>query len=161
MTRFSKGMLISAFLVAVPSLGIADPKPRNAQPATAAKITKIYAGKTDVWDTDCGGGIYFGPNGQARAWCATNPDTLGAGTWYATNQGQLCHKLKWYYPQGSGAGVSAEQTSCIDHVDKRWGNTYRNYADSAEWWPIDDYSGPKRGYKFQANVKAARAKLGL
>lgn len=161
MTRFGTGMLISAFLVSVPSLGAADPKPRNAQPATAAKISKIYAGKTDAWDTDCSGGIYFGPNGQARAWCAASPDNLGVGTWYATNEGQLCHKLRWYSRTGNTTSASDEQTTCIDHVDKRWGDTFRSYPDSADWWPINEFSGLSRGYRFQANVQATRAKLGL
>lgn len=162
MNRLSTGIIISAILMSAPSIASADPQPKNAQPASAAKIAKAYAGKTDLWETDCGGGIYFGPNGQARAWCADNPNVLGVGTWSADDTGQLCHKLRWFARQGSSRATSGPvETTCIAHLDKRWGDLYRSFPGDNEWWALNEFSGLTRGYKYQANVKAARAKLGL
>ncbi|MDQ2092988.1 DUF995 domain-containing protein [Rhodobacteraceae bacterium 10Alg 79] len=135
--------------------------PRGAQPASPTKVFQAYIGKTDLWDADCGGGIYFGPNGQARAWCSQNSDNLGAGAWSVQSDGQLCHELTWYWPNGQRSGMSAGDRACISHVVDRRGKLWRSWPESTEWWPIDENSGLVRGYKFQNDIRKTRSKLRL
>ncbi|MDU8929823.1 DUF995 domain-containing protein [Alisedimentitalea sp. MJ-SS2] len=148
-------------LFSVPAVAVADKMPRGAQPATAQKIAQIYAGKTDMWEENCGGGIYFAPNWQARAWCQEQPENLGAGKWTVDNQGVLCQNLNWYWPNGNRAGKSKGETVCISHVVDRAGKVWRSWPGDSEWWPVDNDAGMVRGYKFQSNVRATRSKLGL
>ncbi len=155
--RFVTAILIAA----TPIVALADPMPRAAQIASSGQVARAYVGKTDPWDKDCSGGIYFGSNGQARAWCAENSDSLGAGSWTADNQGRLCHQLTWYWPNGRRAGTSVGEYSCISHVVDRRGKLWRSWPNDSEWWPMDGESSLIRGYKFQSNVRQTRAKLGL
>lgn len=161
MKVFARGLLSVVVFAYAPIMAKADPMPRGAQPASPSKVAQAYSGKTDLWETDCGGGIYFGPNGQARAWCSQNSDNLGAGTWYVQSDGQLCQELTWYWPNGQNAGASAGDRACISHVVDRRGKLWRSWPESSEWWPIDATSGLVRGYKFQNNVRHTRQKLNL
>ena len=161
MKIFASGFLSAVLLVVAPGSATADPRPRGAQPASPAKVTQAYAGKTDLWEADCGGGIYFGPNGQARAWCAQKDGNLGAGAWSVQSDGQLCQELTWYWPNGRSYGASKGNRACISHVVDGRGKLWRSWPGSEEWWPIDSPSGLVRGYKFQSNVKQVRSRLGL
>ena len=162
MIRFAFSALCALSLSALPAVTHADPKPRNARPAPVAKVIKTYSGKTDMWDTGCGGGIYFSPNNQARAWCSESPENMAAGHWNVSADGTLCQNLTWYWPEGNGAGSAAEKPLCISHVVDGWGNMWRNWPGDPEWWPVTlSSSNLKRGYVFQDNVLATRSKLGL
>ena len=140
----------------------ADTKPRGAQLASPEKIAAAYSGKTDLWQDNCGGGIYFSPNNLARAWCEKDADVVGAGTWSIDDAGRLCQKLNWYYPDSNGgAGKSEGERNCINHVVDRWGKLWRNWPGDTEWWPVDSSSGLVRGYKFRSNVEQAESRAGL
>ncbi|CUH99990.1 DUF995 domain-containing protein [Leisingera aquaemixtae] len=166
--KLAAKLAATVLLGALPSLVLADPKPRSAKPASPQRIAGIYAGKTDIWAEGCGGGIYYAPNQQARAWCGENSESLGAGEWTIDPQGRVCHQLSWYWPNGDQAGKSLGEQTCISHVVDRWGTVWRSWPNDPEWWPlagknsgIKKYSGMKKGYKFQSNVLGARSKLGL
>ena len=155
-------ILISAIsLSSIPAMALADAKPNDWQPASPQKIAKTYSGKTDLWDTDCSGGIYFAPNEEVRAWCAESSDNLGAGTWSVDNTGQVCQDLKWYWPNGDHTEASSSETLCISHVVDRSGKMWRSWPNDPEWWPMDRSSGLIQGYKFQTNVHQARSELGF
>jgi hypothetical protein len=160
-TYTSVRLLTALCLLSVPAIALADPKPQGAQPANPQKVAQAYAGKTDLWEADCNGGIYFGPNWQARAWCADKSDNLGAGAWRVEDDGRMCNRLTWYWPNGNRAGRTRGEEICISHVADRRGKLWRSWPDSTEWWPMDGASGMVRGYKFQANVRETRSKLGL
>ncbi|WP_424978247.1 DUF995 domain-containing protein [Leisingera sp. S232] len=166
--KISVKLMAAVLLGAIPSLVLADPKPRSAKPASPQLVSKIYAGNTDLWAQGCNGGIYYSPNQQARAWCSDNSDSLGAGEWNVDSQGRLCHQLSWYWPNNSRAGKSLGDQACISHVVDRWGTVWRSWPNDTEWWPlsgkhsgIKKYSGMKKGYKFHSNVEETRSKLGL
>jgi hypothetical protein len=150
--------LSSILLLSLAAPSVADPMPRGAKPAQPQKIAQAYAGRTDIWEEGCNGGIYFSPNWQARAWCAESSDNVGAGSWRVDESGRLCQSLNWYWPNGTRAGVSAGEELCISHVVDRWGKMWRNWPGDAEWWPMERL--PK-GYKFQSDVQQARARLGI
>jgi len=141
--------------------GITGKKPKRADVAPAHKIIKMYQGKTDLWSTDCNGGIYFSPLGQARAWCADKSGNLGAGTWTADSQGRLCHNLNWYWQDGQRSGKSSGGEECIAHIIDRGGSMWRSWPNSSEWWPMREHSGLVHGYKFQDEVRQTRALLGF
>ncbi|MBQ4806179.1 MULTISPECIES: DUF995 domain-containing protein [Phaeobacter] len=157
-----KCKLVAAALSCIlPMAAAADPLPRSAKIASPQKIAKIYSGKTELWTNNCGGGIYFGPGGQARAWCADQSENLGAGTWSVDANGQMCQDLVWYYPSGRRAGASASDKSCISHVVDAWGVMWRSWPNDPEWWPMGKDAGLVRGYKFQTQVRQTRSKLGF
>ncbi|WP_293572726.1 DUF995 domain-containing protein [Phaeobacter sp.] len=158
---FAVKALVVACGFAVPAASVADPLPRGAKIANPQKIAKIYSGKTELWTNNCGGGVYFAPNGQARAWCADQGENLGAGTWAVDANGRMCQDLVWYYPDSGRAGASANDRSCISHVVDRWGVVWRSWPNDPEWWPMDKNAGFVRGYKFQAQVGQTRSKLGF
>lgn len=161
MRSLGAALLLASFTVSAPTLTLADSLPRGAKPASLAKIQKAYSGKTDLWKDNCDGGIYFSPSGQARAWCKESGDNLGAGTWSIDAQGNLCQDLTWYWPNNGTAGSSDGGSTCISHVQDRWGQLWRSWPGSDEWWPVDRYSGLVRGYKFQSQVQQTRSKLGF
>lgn len=141
---------------------MADRLPAGASAPSAAQVSAAYAGKTDVWNENCGGGIYFSPNGVATAWCAENSDNFGSGDWTIRSDGSLCTDLNWYWPNPNGrAGSSPGGTSCILHVTGPFGGLWRSW-DGEEWWRmLPSESGLKPGYLFQDDVDRTRRRLGL
>lgn len=155
-------ILSSAILISsICTVALADAKPKGWKPASPTKIAKAYAGKTDIWDTGCSGGIYFAPNNEARAWCAESSDNLGAGTWSVDNKGQVCQNITWYWPNNERAAASDSDILCISHVVDRTGRMWRSWPNDPEWWPMGRSSGLVKGYKFQTNVLQARSELGF
>ncbi|MCA0858708.1 DUF995 domain-containing protein [Phaeobacter italicus] len=161
MTSFSRNLIAAVVGMVIPAVASADPMPRSAKIPDTQKVAKIYSGKTELWTNNCGGGIYFAPNGQARAWCANSSDNLGAGTWSIDANGRMCQNLIWYYPDGRRAGASPSDRSCISHVVDAWGTVWRSWPNDPEWWPVDKNAGFVRGYKFQTEVSQTRSKLGF
>ncbi|MGJ8615434.1 MAG: DUF995 domain-containing protein [Sulfitobacter sp.] len=161
MKIFSAGLVAAAILACAPIAASADPKPLGAKVASASQIARAYAGKTDLWDADCSGGIYYGGSAQARAWCAEKGNNLGAGTWSTDNNGNMCYKLKWYWPNGNRAGSSTGETSCISHVVDAAGRVWRSWPGDSEWWLMRGSSSMVRGYKFQDEVRRTQNRLGL
>ena len=155
------GILAAFVLMIAPIETVADPKPRNAKIASSDKIVRAYAGRTAPWDEGCDGGIYFGGNAQARAWCAQNSESLGAGTWSANSQGELCYELTWYWSDRNRIGSSLDERICISHVVDRVGRVWRSWPNEPEWWPMDRSGGMVRGYKFKNEVRQTRNKLGF
>lgn len=161
MTQRRTGLLAAIVFLSVPAMSFADALPKGAQPANPQKVASAYVGKTDLWDTNCNGGIYFSANSQVRAWCSDNSNNLGAGTWSVDDQGRLCHQLTWYWPNGSRAGSSIGDRSCISHVVDRFGKLWRSWPSDPEWWPMGRNSSLVKGYKFQSDVRQTRENLGL
>lgn len=139
----------------------ADPLPSGAKTPQASQVTAAYLGRTELWENDCGGGIYFGPKGQARAWCATNPNEFAAGTWSVDAYGRMCHSLQWYYRSQGRVGSSAGDQACITHVSDRRGRIWRKWPRSDEWWLLEEGEGVRRGYLFQDRVQAAKRMMGI
>lgn len=140
----------------------ADNLPVGARTPSAGQVASFYAGKTDLWRDNCGGGIYYSPNGTASAWCGENPDNVGAGPWTIESDGRLCTDLNWFWPNpNGGAGSSSGGTSCILHVSDPLGGLWRSW-DGKEWWRMKpSTSGLKPGYVFRGEVDQTRGRLGL
>ena len=158
---FRKNWLVGLLIMALPVSAAADPLPYGARTPEPRQIIAAYVGKTEKWDADCQGGIYFGSNSQARAWCAQSGDSLGAGEWTVDTYGRMCHNLKWYWPNNGRAGSSPGETSCILHVVDRFNRVWRSYPGQTEWWPIKGDGTLTRGYTYQREVLALKNKLGI
>lgn len=161
MKPFGSGLLAALMIATAPSIAAADPKPATAKPAKPAKVIRAYAGKTDIWADGCSGGMYYSPEGQARAWCSESRENFGAGTWSVSADGVMCQDVTWYWPNQGRAGSSQAGRSCIEHVTDWTGQIWRSWPGSSEWWPMDRYSSPVRGFKFRDEVYATRSSLGL
>lgn len=148
-------------LAALPTTGIADPKPRGAQNATPQKVSQAYVGKTDIWAENCNGGIYFAPNLQLRAWCKDNSESLGVGRWTVDTEGTLCQSITWFWRDGGNKGSTKAEPVCISHVMDKRGRVWRSWRGDPEWWPVTGDSGMVRGYKFQNEVRSTKSRLGL
>jgi hypothetical protein len=152
-------VILSLFLL--PAQLSADPLPPGAKTPDAPAIAAAYLGRTELWESDCGGGIYFGPNGQARAWCATKPEVFAAGTWAVDTFGRLCHELRWYVQSGGGPISSPGDRTCTTHVSDRRGRLWRKWPQSNEWWLMQEGDGMRRGYLFQEQVRSAKRMMGI
>ncbi|NUH63725.1 DUF995 domain-containing protein [Sulfitobacter sp. S0837] len=153
--------LARIFLAALPVSAMADPLPPGARTPAPQQIMAAYMGKTAIWTENCEGGIYFGPNNQARAWCAQNNTSLGAGKWSVDAYGRMCHELTWYWPNNGRAGRSAGESSCIQHVVDRFDRVWRNYPGQTDWWPVKGDPNLVRGYTFRDEISATQRKLGI
>lgn len=153
--------LCLALLMASAVAAASDPLPYGAKTPTAQKIEAAYLGKTGLWKTNCNGGIYYGPGGTARAWCADESESLGAGPWSVDNYGRLCTDLIWYWPDEKRAGSSPGGHECILHVEDRWGYLWRNWPPSNDWWPMSKDKTLVRGYRFQTDVLRTKSRLGI
>lgn len=161
MKLIGAGTLPAIFLMAVPAAVPADPMPTGAQTPSLQKVEMAYTGKTDLWQGECDGGIYYASGGQVRAWCAQNSESLGAGTWRVEPDGRMCFQLTWYWREGDETKAATDETECISHVVTRGGKLWRNWPENADWWPLDRYSGLVRGYEFMENVRRTREVLGF
>lgn len=158
---YKTNLLALALGMVASGMVAADPLPRGAQTPNAYALQSAYAGRTALWVEDCNGGIYYGPGGQVRAWCADKSESLGVGTWHADNYGRLCTDLTWYWPDGNRAGSSPGSYECIMHVEDRSGRLWRNWPPSHEWWPLKGDPNFVSGYRFQHNVLQTKRRLGI
>lgn len=143
---------VPAFAGDAPSTGVrADPQ----------KVARLYAGRTDLWGGTCGGGIFFSPDMQARAWCSASPEAFGAGSWSIDTEGRLCHTLRWYWPDGGKPGAGAAERSCVEHAEDARGRIWRRWPGDPGWWRMKNTDQPVRGYRFKRQVAAARGAAGF
>ena len=141
---------------------IADDRPFGARAPSADQVAAAYAGKTDLWADDCGGGIYYSSNGTATAWCEENSDNFAAGPWTIKSDGRMCTDLQWYWPRANGgAGSSSGGQHCIMHVSDPFGGLWRSW-NGKDWWRMrPSTSGLKPGFVFRSDVEKTRRRLGL
>lgn len=151
--------LLVCSLTATPVL--ADELPSGATTPSTYALTRTYLGHTEIWQQNCGGGIYYGPNGQARAWCRNNPSGFGAGTWTVDVYGRMCHQLSWYYLAGGTVGSSPGERTCTSHVVDPRNRMWRNWPNSNEWWPANGDGVLVRGYQFQDQIISVKRRLGI
>ena len=156
-----KTWIVRVFFAVLPVSAIAEPLPNGAKTPTAAQVMSAYIGKTAIWDEGCEGGIYFGPNNQARAWCAQESESLGVGKWTVDAYGRMCHDLTWYWPNNGRAGSSPGEASCIQHVADRFGRIWRSYPGQTEWWPVKGDATLVRGYTYREQIMTTKRKLGI
>ncbi len=153
-------LFAAAFALAAAPV-LAEVAPGTAVRADPQKVARLYAGKTDLWGGDCGGGIYLSPQMEARAWCAASPEAFAAGRWSVDTQGRLCHTLSWYWPDGGKTGSGEPETSCVEHVEDSRGRIWRRWPGDPKWWPLQRTDRPVSGYKYKRRVAAARAAAGI
>lgn len=160
MTAFRFLALCSALALIGPP-AVSEVPAASGKRADPQKVARLYAGKTDLWGGDCGGGIYFSPDMQARAWCAASSTAFGAGRWSVDSQGRLCHTLRWYWPDEGTPGAGKAERSCVEHAVDGRGRIWRRWPGDPEWWRMTNTQRPVSGYKFSRQVSAARAAAGL
>ncbi|WP_425044047.1 DUF995 domain-containing protein [Primorskyibacter sp. S87] len=138
----------------------ADPKPKGATGASAQAVANLYGGMTQTWKT-CQGGIYYGPNWEAQAWCGKNPDNVGIGKWRVDNKGRVCHDLTWYWPNSDGYGSKQDGGECISHVTDAEGNLWRSWPQDSEWWRATGSKSLNKGFTYKSKVRRAKRKMKL
>ena len=135
----------------------ADPLPATAGPPDPQRIARIYAGKTELWNGKCSGGIYYSRTMQARAWCAGSSKAFGAGEWTIDTEGRICYTLTWYWPDDRGPGAGDPDRTCVEHRADGRGGIWRRWPGDEEWWPMKNTDRPLRGYRYKRNIETARA----
>lgn len=154
------GGLCALMIMAFPAS--ADPKPSGARDVSAERIQRAYSGKTVPWGADCEGGIYLSPDKQARAWCGTKSDTIGAGTWEIRADGALCQSLVWFWPRGNTYGNTTSDHFCIAHATDALGLLLLSWPEDSGWWYVDTPGKrPVPGYKYQSEIAQASAAMGF
>lgn len=163
MTRIKMGLAAALglfFLGQLSQAALADPLPPGATPVDRSRLAALYLGQTDLWKNKCKGGIYFGPEFQARAWCASSPDTIGVGRWTIEANGDVCQILTWYYASGGRTLASKSERTCLAHRIDPSDTIWRSWPDSPGWWPVDGQRIVP-GYRFHEEVLKAQRRLGL
>ena len=116
---------------------LADPKPKGAKAVDAQTVANMYGGKSLTWK-GCKGGIYYGPNFEAQAYCNKNGKSVGVGKWNVSSKGSLCHNLTWYWPQDDGYGSKPQdKKECIHHLVDGDGQIWRNWSGNKDWWRMN------------------------
>jgi hypothetical protein len=89
---FMKLLLIPTLIFAG-TTAQADPKPKPSAALSAQVVANTYAGRMQVWKS-CKGGVYFGGNWEAVAYCSKNKNSVGVGTWNTKGrQGLLSNNM--------------------------------------------------------------------
>lgn len=156
------GLLATVLLAGTPALVAADPKPQNAKPADPQTIANAFAGKTFKWKT-CKGGIYYGANWQAQAYCNREGPAVGIGTWSVDANARICHALTWYWFEGDEVGSKSEPVTdrnCEEHLVDPSGRIWRSWGGETEWWDFPS-SYMKKGFLLKSKVTRLRKKLGV
>lgn len=144
-------------------MAIADPKPNGAKAADPQMIANFHAGKTHNWKS-CKGGIYYGANWQAQAWCEKSGKSVGLGQWRVDARGQICHELTWYWKKGDGVGSKKGEVSkedCHEHVVDEIGTVWRSWGGEKDWWPLASNKSIVKGFKHKAKINRLRRQLGV
>ncbi|WP_291734551.1 DUF995 domain-containing protein [Leisingera sp. F5] len=139
---------------------IADPKPQNVKVTGAQDLANLYGGKTQIWK-GCKGGIYFGANWEAQAYCAKHPDSVGLGKWRIDGKGRVCHEMNWYRAKDGEVASKEKKEECVSHVTAEDGIVWRSWPDDREWWKATNSPSLEKGFKFKSKVKRLRRKLKL
>ena len=157
-------LLGSALMFAVGSLGAgADPKPSGAKAANPQVIANYHAGKTHIWK-NCKGGIYYGSNWQAQAWCERDGKAVGLGTWKVDGRGKICHELTWYWKGKDGVGSRTPEVTeenCHEHLVDGIGTIWRSWGGEKDWWPLAGTKSLVKGFKHKSKVSRLRNQLGV
>lgn len=157
---------ILALAVLSVSLGIggaalADPKPKHAKAASAQMIANKYAGRMHVWKS-CKGGVYFGSNWEAVAYCSKHRNAVGIGQW-STQGGKLCHKITWYSVKDGKLSTKPKEMKCDVHMlTDQDGQVWHSWESDTDWWqgfPREEHF--TKGNKYKRQVRRLRKKFGV
>ncbi|MCA0929031.1 DUF995 domain-containing protein [Ruegeria profundi] len=159
---FLRVLLVNAAVVTVLAHGIAwaDPKPRGAKAADPNRVVELYRGKTQIWNV-CGGGLYYGTNGQASAWCRKHKHIVALGTWRVDRNARVCREIIWHWPEGESIRSKSDGVVCIEHVVAPDGSIWRSWPDESEWWSMSGDRGLLKGDRFKSQKKRRARKMGL
>ena len=124
----------------------------------AQQLANLYAGRTDTWKRNCGGGIYFGGGWEAQATCTKKGDSVGIGKWSVSRSGKVCWELTWYWPEGSGkVGSKPAEKNCVTVRGDPQGAVWRNWDGDKDWWKMN--VNEDRSFIFKRPVTKLRKKL--
>jgi hypothetical protein len=163
MRNFSRLTAIAGLLVLQSGVASADPKPPGAKYANPQIVANSVAGSTHLWKS-CNGGIYYGGNWQAQAWCNKDGPSVGIGTWSVDRKGRLCYKLTWYWPKGDGLGSKSKPVTdkeCDDHLVSKDGTLWRSWGGEPDWWKFHSNPNRVKGFKYKSKINRLRKKLGV
>ena len=148
-------------LLMTTGVSVADPKPKGAKTADSQTIANLYVGKTQSWES-CKGGVYYGSNWQAQAFCSKAGQAVGVGNW-SVKRGKVCSVMNWYWQEDGGVGSKTNQKDkCINHVVDKDGQIWRNWQGDKDWWRVGPSSKHlTKGFKFNRKVNRLRKKLGV
>lgn len=158
MSIYFKLAAVAALSFSLASPGLTDPKPTNAKPVAAQSLANLYAGRTDNWKRNCGGGIYFGGEWQAQAYCNNNGEAVGLGEWSVTRDGRVCWHLTWYWQEGDSYGSKQEEKACTRNLVDAEGRVWRTWQSTpGEWWQMN--VNDRKTFKLKRPIRKLRKKL--
>lgn len=158
--------VIIATSAATPSL--ADGKPKGAKKAPAQQVANFYAGKTQTWKSCNGGGIYYGGQWQAQAYCNKNTPSVGIGTWSVNAQGRICHDLTWYWREDGKVKSNHKPVgprNCDDVAlapdGNMWARWVHEKSKSDAWWNLTQSENVQSGNKLKGKINRMRRQFGI
>ncbi|MGB7316515.1 MAG: DUF995 domain-containing protein [Planktotalea sp.] len=139
---------------------LADAKPRPSKPASAQQIANKFVGHMQVWKS-CKGGIYFGGNWEATAYCDQNKKSVAVGKW-TSKGGKLCYDVNWYFVKDNKLTTKNRAKCELEFVTDKDGQLWHRWGDDKDWWRgfPKDKSFPK-GNKYKRQTATQRGKLGI
>lgn len=138
----------------------ADPKPRPAKALSAQMVANKFVGHMQVWKS-CNGGIYFGGNWEAVAYCSKSKNSVGVGTW-STKGGKICYQLNWFFVKDGVLSKKTNPAKCeVEMVSDKDGQVWHSWVSDKDWWRgyPRDKSFPK-GNKYKRQIAKLRASYG-
>ncbi|WP_139816234.1 DUF995 domain-containing protein [Planktotalea arctica] len=139
----------------------ADPKPRPATALSAQVVANKFVGHMQVWK-GCKGGIYFGGNWEAVAYCGDNKDTVGIGSWN-TKGGKICYQVTWYFVKTGQLSQKQRPAKCeVAMVSDKDGQVWHSWESDSDWWrgfPREKHFA--KGNKYKRQIAKLRKKYGV
>lgn len=157
---YAAALAAISFSTALPENAAADPKPKGAKAPTAQSVGQIYAGNTSNWKS-CKGGIYFGANGKAQAYCAKGNGSVGLGKWSLNSKAQVCYDMTYYWNEGGSVSSKKEPRECMSHLVDSDGQLWVNWTGYSDWWRFDAKKSVAKGFKYKQKHQRLVKKLGL
>lgn len=158
------------FITALAATGAqAAGKPKGAKKLAPEAIIAQYSNRTITHNSDDGAYAkhFYNADGTFRAVEYTgkvNGGTgVGAGRWFVTRTGRMCHEGRWKYLRKDG--TSRDYTNfkfCINHLRDPNGIVWFKPGDEPRWTPnkISEEAKYAKGYTFRSQFNAAHKKVG-
>lgn len=144
-------------------------KPKGAVKLTPHAIIAQYSNRTITHTLEDGAYAkhFYNANGTFRAVEYTGKTHggtgAGAGRWFVTRTGRMCHEGRWKYLRKDG--TSREYTSfkfCVNHLRDPDGVVWFKPGDEPGWTPkkISEEAHYATGYTFRKQFNAAHKTVG-
>lgn len=139
----------------------ADPKPRPSKALSAQVVANKFVGTMQVWKS-CQGGIYFGGNWEAVAYCGQHKKSVGVGKW-TTRGGKICYEMTWHFVKNGTQQTKVNPMKCeVEMVSDKDGQVWHSWSSDKDWWrgfPRD--KNFSKGSKYKRQIAKLRKQYGV